>query len=343
MSQIKKNFIFNTLLTLSSYIINLFIFPHVSRVLGVELVGKIGFVNNVISYFSLFAIMGIGTVGIREIAACGNDRGKRSRVFSNILSIALLMTTVVTVVYIATICIIPRFRVDKSLFFVGISNLFFASLLIEWFYQGVENFKYITIRSVIIKIIYALVVIAVIKKPSDYLLYFILTASVTIINAIINLSYSRKYVDFSFRNISLKKYLRPIFSLGVYKVMVSMYTTFNVIYLGFVCSDVEVGYYYTSTKLFYILLNLFTAFTSVMMPRMSSLLAENKIEEFKQKTSNSFDFVFAISFPIIIFCIVYAPHIIMLLSGSGFEGAVAPMRIIMPVLLLTGFDTIKEG
>ena len=340
MSQIKKNFIYNVLLTLSSYIINIFIFPYVSRTLGVELVGKIGFVNNVVSYFSLFAIMGIATVGIREIAACGDDRQRRSKVFSDIFSIGLLMTTVMVGLYVLAICLVPRFREDHSLFIVGISNLFFTSLLIEWFYQGIENFKYIAVRSVIIKIIYALIILIVIKSPSDYLLYFILTSLVIIINAFINLSYSRNYVDLSFKNVNFKKYLKPIFSLGIYRVMVSMYTTFNVIYLGFVCSDIEVGYYYTSTKLFYILLNVFTAFTSVMMPRMSSLLAEKKFEEFRQKTTSSFDLVFAISFPLIIFCVVYAPHIIMLLSGKGFEGAITPMRIIMPVLLLTGMAQI---
>lgn len=340
MSQIKKNFVYNVLLTLSSYIINIFIFPYVSRVLGVELVGKIGFVNNVISYFSLFAIMGITTVGIREIAACGNDRERRSKVFSDILSIGLVMTTLVVAIYVLALCFIPRFREDYSLFIVGISSLFFTSLLIEWFYQGIENFKYITARSVIIKILYALIVVVLIKSPADYLKYFILTASVTVINAIINISHSRKYVDFSFKHVNLKRYIKPIFSLGIYRVMVSMYTTFNVIYLGFVCSDTEVGYYYTSTKLFYILLNVFSAFTSVMMPRMSALLAENKFEEFKKKTASSFDLVFAISFPLIIFCISYAPHIIMLLSGEGFEGAIAPMRIIMPVLLLTGMAQI---
>lgn len=327
-------------MTLSSYIINIFIFPYVSRTLGVELVGKIGFVNNVISYFSLFAIMGIATVGIREIAACGDDRQQRSKVFSDIFSIGLLMTTVMVILYVLAICFVPRFREDYSLFIVGVSNLFFTSLLIEWFYQGIENFKYIAGRSVIIKIIYALTILIVIKSPSDYLLYFILTSLVIIINAFINLSYSRNYVDLSFKHVNLKKYLKPIFSLGIYRVMVSMYTTFNVIYLGFVCSDTEVGYYYTSTKLFYILLNVFTAFTSVMMPRMSSLLAEKKFEEFRKKTTSSFDLVFAISFPLIIFCVVYAPHIIMLLSGKGFEGAITPMRIIMPILLLTGMAQI---
>ena len=340
MSQIKKNFIYNVLLTLSSYIINIIIFPYVSRVLGVELVGKIGFVNNVVSYFSLFAIMGIGTVGIREIAACGNDKQRRSKVFSEILSIALLMTTLVVGVYVLALCFVPRFREESSLFVVGISNLFFTSLLIEWFYQGIENFRYIAFRSVIVKIIYAFIVLITIKSPSDYLLYFVLTSLVIVINAFINLSYSRNYVDFSLKGVKIKRYIKPILSLGIYRIMVSMYTTFNVIYLGFVCSDTEVGYYYTSTKLFYVLLNIFTAFTSVMMPRMSSLLAENKFDEFKQKTNSSFDLVFAVSFPLIIFCVVYAPHIIMLLSGKGFEGAIAPMRIIMPVLLLTGMAQI---
>ncbi|MDL2224525.1 polysaccharide biosynthesis C-terminal domain-containing protein, partial [Bacteroidales bacterium OttesenSCG-928-M06] len=128
--------------------------------------------------------------------------------------------------------------------------------------------------------------------------------------------------------------------LGIYHILVSMYTTFNVIYLRFVSSDIEVGYYYTSTKLFYLILGIFSAFTSVMLPRMSSLLAEKNIKEFNQKINSSFQLVISCSLPVVIFSIVFAPQIINILSGNGYEGAIIPMRIIMPLILVTGIAQI---
>lgn len=340
MPRITTNFIYNVALTLSTYLINLVLFPYVSRVLGVDMVGKVGFVNDTINYFSIFALMGIATVGVREIAACGEDREKRSRVFSSLMVILAIMTIFVTVVYLGSIFVLNRFQADRTLFVAGTGTLLFTSLLIEWFYQGLENFRYITVRSVAVKLLYAAAVFLTVRKPEDYVLYFILTVGSIVLNALINLGYSRRFATFSFRNLDIRTYLKPVFSLGLYKVMISMFTTFNVIYLGFVASETEVGYYYTSKKLFFLVLGLFTAFASVMLPRMSSILAENRKEEFNRKIEQSFDIVLAFSVPVIIFFVIMAPQIIMLMSGPGYEGAVLPMRILSPVLLVTAMAQI---
>lgn len=340
MPRITTNFIYNVALTLSTYLINLLLFPYVSRVLGVDLVGKVGFVNETISYFSLFAILGIATVGIREIAACGDDREKRSRVFSSLFAIIGVLTTVVMVVYLVAIFVVNRFQADRNLFIIGTGTLFFTSMLIEWFYQGMESFRYITIRSVLVKLAYAVAVFLTVRSQAHYVRYFTLTVVAVVVNAMINMGYSRRFATLSFRNLDIRKYLKPVFSLGLYRVMISMYTTFNVVYLGFVASDAEVGYYYASKKLFYIMLGLFSALSTVMLPRMSALVENRQEEEFHRKVDQMFDLVFAIAMPLVIFLVVLAPQIISLMSGLGYEGAVLPMRIISPVLLLSSMAQI---
>lgn len=340
MPSLKKNFAFNIALTLSTYIINIFLFPYVSRTLGVETIGKIGFVTNTISYFSLFAMLGIGTVGIREIAACGIDKEKRSRVFSDLITISFFLTALTSIVYIVSVFFINRFQGYRDLLIIGIGTLFFTSLLIEWLYQGLEQFAYITKRSIFIKIIYALTVILLVKSQDDYLLYFALTVLVVILNSSINLIHSRHYVHYSWNGIPIKRYYKSIASLGLYSVMVSMYTTFNVIFLGFVCDDREVGLYYTSIKIFYILLGVMTAFTRVMLPRMSLIIATGNKEEFNRKIQGSFDLVFVFAMPIAATSVVLAPEIITLISGVGFEGAIVPFRIVMPMIVITGLAQI---
>ena len=335
MPKITTNFIYNVALTLSTYLINLILFPYVSRVLGVDMVGKVGFVNETVNYFSLFAVMGVATVGIREIAACGDDREKRSRVFSSLMAIVGVLTFGVTLVYLGSLFVVNRFQADRNLFVIGTGTLLFTSLLIEWFYQGMENFRYITIRSILVKLAYAAAVFLTVRRPEDYLIYFALTVGAVIVNAVINIGYSRRYATLSLHNVDLKAYLKPVFSLGMYKVMVSMFTTFNVIYLGFVSTETECGYYYTSKKLFYLVLGIFSAFAAVMLPRMSSMLADRKSQEFSQKIDQSFDIVFAFAIPLIVLFVLMAPQIIILMSGSGYEGAVTPMRILSPVLLVT--------
>ena len=340
MPKVTTNFIYNVALTLSTYLINLVLFPYVSRVLGVDMVGKVGFVNETISYFSLFAMLGVTMVGIREIAACGNDRERRSRVFSALMVFVGILTAVVMAVYLVSIFVVNRFHADRTLFLIGAGSLLFTSLLIEWFYQGLENFRYVTVRSLLVKLVYAATVFLTVRKPEDYVLYFSLTVGAVVVNALINIAYSRRFVTLSFRNLDLRRYVRPMVSLGLYKVMISMYTTFNVIYLGFVASNAEVGYYYSAKKLFYILLGLFSAFTSVMLPRMSALVENQQKQEFHRKVGQMFDLVFAVAMPLIVFLMIMAPQIIGLMSGPGYEGAILPMRIITPVLLLSSMAQI---
>lgn len=340
MARIAENVIYNIALTLSTFLINLILFPYVSRVLGVDYVGKIGFANNVISYFSLFAIWGIRSVGIREIAACGNDIRKRTEVYSTLMAFLVVTTVIVTSVYIIAVFTVPRFKADHSLLLIGSLSLFFTSFLIEWFYQGLEDFKYITLRNVAIRIVYAIMVFLFIKSPDNYLLYFILTVSVVLVNAAINLFYSHNFVKLSIKAINIKQYMKPLFSLGLYNIVLSMYTTFNVIYLGFVCSDTEVGYYYTSTKIYQIIIGFVAAFTAVMMPRISNLLNSNKEQEVNCKIKKSIELMLFVAIPLSIFFICMAPHVVLLISGTGYEGAVLPMRIIMPVIVIASLAQV---
>ncbi len=127
-----------------------------------------------------------------------------------------------------------------------------------------------------------------------------------VVNAVINFGHSRKFVHISFQKLLLKKYVKPFFMLGVYLLLTSMYTSFNVTFLGFVSGDMQVGYYSTSVKLFNIILALFSAFTGVMLPRMSLLIESGKMDEFKSLLYKSVDVLFCISVPLVIFTVVMA-------------------------------------
>lgn len=335
-NKIAKNFAYNLALTLSGYLINLAIFPYITRVLGVDMIGRTAFATNTVGYFSLFAVLGVATVGVREISACGEDREKRSKVFSSILGLITLVTLAVVTIFLVCIFTVPRLAADKDLLIIGTASLFFTSLLVEWFYQGIENFKYVTLRTVAVKLVYAALIFILVHKPEDYLVYFALTVAAVVVNALINLVYSRRFVDFKFSYVELGRFAGPIFFLGLYCIMTSMYTTFNVIFLGFVQPEAEVGCYYTATKIYYILLGVLSAFTTVMLPRMSAILSEHKTDEFNEKLGMSFDIVFAFAFPLIAGGVVLAPQLVRILSGPGYEGAITPMRIVMPVILVTG-------
>lgn len=333
---IKKNFAYKSVLTLSTYLINFITFPYVARVLGVERIGLVNFVDNTVNYFLLFATMGVGLLGVREIAAVKEDKKRRDQVYSSVLALNLLFTLVSLGIYLLCVVTIPKLCQYDELFYIGTAKILFTVFLVEWFFTGVENFRYITLRIILIKVLYIISVFLFVRDTSDYRLYFILTVGVVVLNALINQLYIREFVRVRWNNIQLFKYLKQNVTLGIYTLMTSMYLTFNVMYLGLVSNNTEVGYYTTAFKLYSVVLGFFTAFTNVMLPRMSSLLANGEKDRFQELVNRSFSVMSTCCIPLILCSMIMAPQIVYILSGPGYEGAILPMRIIMPAAFAVG-------
>lgn len=152
--------------------------------------------------------------------------------------------------------------------------------------------------------------------------------------------YLRNFISLKLIHFNLSHYFKPLCIFGTYSILTSMYTSFNTTFLGLVTSPTEVGYYTTATKLYSILIGIFTAFTGVMLPRMSSLIVDNNEAEFNRLLSKSYEALWAFSFPIALIGVLCAPDIIMIISGVGYEGAIIPMRIVMPLILIIGYEQI---
>lgn len=339
-SSITKNFAFNILLTLSTYIAQLVVYPYVSRTLGVENMGIIGFVNKTIDIFLIFSTLGISIVGIREIASVKKDKDALDRVFSGLATFILISTVLVAIVYLFAILWVTKFNIYSNLFLIGLSKLIFSTFLIEWFYQGIENFKFITIRSLIVKIIYIISVFLFVRDGDDTLVYFVLTTATVVLNSIINWAYSRNHVHFKLGFSEARLYCKPMFTYGLYNLLNATFSTFNYLFLGFIATPKEVGYYYTAENFYGILLALISAFTRVMLPRMSFLLADGRRSEFNRMIDKSFDVILSVCLPISIFGIFFASGMVDLFSGAGYEGSILPLQIMMTLVLINSINQI---
>ncbi len=333
-SPLRKNLAYKGVLTISNYIIGFVTFPYISRVFGVETLGLINFVDNTTNYFLLFATMGIGMLGVREIAAVKNNPSERDKVFSNILGLNLCFTVATLCIYLLVVALVPKLSQYAELFYIGAAKILFSAFLVEWFFTGIEDFKYITLRSVAVKTAYVIAVFVFVRQKEDYVLYFLLTIGIVVINSIINLLHVRQHINIICSELLKTRYLKSNISLGIYSIMTSMYLTFNVMYLGLVSDNTQVGYYTTAFKLYTVVLGLFNAFCNIMLPRMSALLAEGDYNRYHILLQKSFSLIARFSIPMIVGGIILAPQVIYLLSGPGYEGAILPMRIIIPAILL---------
>lgn len=337
---IKKNFFYSSILTTANYIFPMLTFPYVTRVLGPENIGICNFVDSIICYFLLLSMLGIGVVGVREIAKVKNNQEKLSQVFSSLVSINIVTTIFALIVLFFCVLYVPIFQGYREMMWIGALKILFNTLLIEWFFKGIEDFRYITIRSIIVRTMYVISVFVFVRSSEDYDIYYLLMTLMIVVNSFFNIFYSRRFAKFSLSKISFRPFVGPLVIMGLYSALTSMYTTFNTTYLGLVAGEVEVGYYSTATKLYSILIALFSAFTGVMLPRMSSILSEGRVGDFKHLLKKSVSVLFSFAVPVVVFSMIYAKEIVYIIAGPDFDGAVLPMRICLPLILFIGYEQI---
>lgn len=337
---LKKNFIYSSILTVSTYLFPLIVYPYVSRTLGLSNIGIVNFVDNLVNYFVFLSMMGITTVGVREIASVRSNRQALSTTFMSLLSLTILTTLLAIAILWISMYTVPTLIPFKDLLYVGLIKLVFNLFLIEWFFMGMEDFKYITKRSILVKFLYVISVFVFIKEPSDYKLYYFLSVAVVIINSLINIVYSRNFVKYTFSLVNLKPYYKAFLIMGVYILFTNVYTYLNPVWLGFVTNTDEVGYFTTATKLHHIIMAVLLSFTNILFPRVANLLAEGYKEEFWNKINAAFEAIFLFSFPVIVFLLVAGPDLLHLLVGDGFEGSYLPLRIVSPLVLIIGIEQI---
>ncbi len=338
---LKKNILYSGFLTTSLYVFQFITYPYVARVLGVTNIGICNYVQSIVQYFSLFSMLGISVLGVREIAKCNGNKEKLNQTFSKLFTLNASFTALVLILYLGTIEIVPQFSPYRHLLYIGATQLLFGTFAVEWLFRGIEDFRYITLRTLLVRIVYVVSVFLFVRDADDYVSYFVIYSGMIIANGIINWSYGTRFVKFSFQPITgIRQYVRPMIFLGSQLILTSLYTTFNIVYLGITCGDTQVGYYTTATKIENIILALYSSFTLVMMPRISALMESDNIDCVKRMITQSFNLLFAFVFPCIIFAEFYAEELVYLVAGLGYEGAVFPMRLVMPLMLVVGLEQI---
>ena len=192
---IKLNFIMNIILTMSSFIFPVITFPYVSRILLPEGTGKVAFATSLISYFSMFAQLGIPTYGIRACAKVRDNRNELSKTVHELLIVNLGMCVISYVALFMALRYVPRLAEDKSLYVIMSFTIVLTSIGMEWLYKALEQYTYITCRSVIFKFIALIAMFLLVHEKSDYIIYGGITIFASSASSVLNLINAHKYID----------------------------------------------------------------------------------------------------------------------------------------------------
>ena len=319
---IKLNMIMNVILTMSSLIFPLITFPYVSRIVGAEGIGKVTFATSVITYFSMFAQLGIPTYGIR---ACAKVRDNKELLSKTVHEILIINTITCIISYISlaiALTVIPKFASDKMLFLVISSTILLNALGVEWLFKALEQYTYITIRSIVFKFIALIAMFLLVHSETDYVMYGAVTILAASASNVLNFLYLPKLVYIKpIGNYNLAQHMKMILVFFALSVATTIYTNLDNVMLGFMTNDIEVGYYTASVKVKGILVSVVTAVSTVLLPRASYYVDKGLLKELYGIAKKAMSFVMLVAVPFVVYFTMYAKECIVLLSGRGGSGA----------------------
>lgn len=338
---ISFNYIMNTTLTISSILFPLISFPYVSRVLNPDGIGRVSFAMSFISYFSMIAQLGIPTYGIRECAKFRDDQEQLSTFVKEIILINSITCIITYIAFIICVLSINRLRSDKTLFVVMSCSIIFNAAGLEWLYKGLEEYAYITKRSILFKCLAFVGMFLLIRSENDVLIYGILTIFASVGSNLCNWINARKYVSFKGIHIgSLKKHMKPIIVFFLLSIASTIYTNLDNVMLGFITDDKEVGLYTSATKVKAALVSIVTSLGTVLLPRASYCIENNNMSEFDNISRKSLAFTSMLALPFMVYFSVVSKSCVLALSGKNYLNSVGAMVILMPTVFLIGISNI---
>lgn len=297
--------------------------------------------TSVITYFSMFAQLGIPTYGIRACAKVRDDRNELSKVAQELLLINIIMSIISYVVLFVLLFSVPKFRCEKELYVVLSFSIILTAIGMEWLYKALEQYTYITVRSVIFKFIALIGMFFLIHKQTDYIVYGGITIFAASASNILNLINAHKYIYLKpIGNYNFRRHLKPVLVFFAMSCATVIYTNLDTVMLGFMATDTDVGYYNAAVKIKGILVSIVTSLGTVLLPRVSYYIQRGEVKEFRRITRKALNFVLLMAMPLLIYFIYFAKEGIIFLSGNDYVGSIVPMQVIMPTLLLIGITNI---
>ena len=343
MPSLKGNIILNYINTISGLIFPIITFPYAARVLMPEGIGLVNFQNSIIGYIVLFTSLGIPLYAVREIAKCRNDLELRDRTTIEILILSILLSLLGYVAVWLLGAYVPRIHEEATLFYILSLTIVFTGIGAQWFYQGVEDFLFITVRGLIVRTLCAVSLFVFVKDKSDLLIYGLIIVGSTVGNNLINFIHLRKYLKparVKWNQLNITHHIRPTLNIFLLNVVISIYIQLNTIMLGFMTDDRAVGLFTSGTKLTHLITVVLTSLGTAMLPRCSHLISERKFHEFNVIITKSYHLLMFSAIPLTVGTILLARPLVYCFCGGDFSGAVPVVLYTAPTIILIGMTQV---
>lgn len=337
---ISINLIANGIKTLMSVLFPLITFPYASRVLGAAGIGKVNYATSIISYFSMFAALGISTYAIREGARIRDDKEKFSKFAKEMLNINLFTTLIAYGVLLIFLCL-PILKNYKILLIILSGTIVFTTIGMEWLFVIKEEYAYITKRAILFQFLSLILLFLLVRSKEDYGWYAALTVISSGGSAIWNLVYSRKLVNWRQKiTPEYKKHLKPIFLIFGTSIASSIYMTMDTTMLGAMSGDKATGIYTAAVKINTVVSTLIGTISSTILPRVSYYIGNGLKKEYEKLMQSSMDLLMMIAMPVAIGMMCTSDILILLFSGAEFLPGSTAAKILSAKVVIAAINRV---
>lgn len=337
MKSLAKNSLFNVTYKCTSVIFPLLMAAYVSRILSPDGVGRVASAQNIVTYFTILAALGLPTYGTKIISATKSSK-ELNRAFNELFIINVFSTTFCWIAYYTLIFTFSYFQGQRNLYCVTGLLIIFNYINVDWFYQGKEEYRYIMVRSLVVRFFSLLAVFLFVRTPEDYIIYALVLTLSKAANYIFNIYNLRKVVSFSFANINIKQHIKPVFVLLAASLAIEIYTLADTTMLSVMCGARSVGYYSTAVKSISVAKMLITSTIGVFLPRLSYYFAHKDMKQFITLVNRGFKLLLLLTIPAAIGVFLIADQITIILYGAEFAVSAVTTRILSLSIITVGFS-----
>ncbi len=334
-----KNYIYNMFYQAVAMILPFVTTPYLARTLGSEQLGIYSYTVSIATYFAVFGTLGIATYGQREVAFVQDNVKKRSKAFYEIFILKTITITLSMILFGVTFCINRGYsRYYQILLLEILAN----AIDIAWFFQGLEEFKKVLIRNLVIRVPATIAVFLLIKSENDLSIYLLIYSLSNLLGNLPLWLQLPKYIQkVDYKKLNIEQHLLPTVQLFIPQLATQLYTVLDRSFIGYLIDDKsQVEFYNQALKIIRLILTLSTALGTVMAPRMAKTYASGDKKRLREYMKTSLSFILMLSLPLMFGLLSIIDRFVPKFYGPGFDKVALLIKIASPIIIFVSISSV---
>ncbi|MDD3999664.1 MAG: oligosaccharide flippase family protein [Bacilli bacterium] len=339
---IRLNAIFKIILSICNILIPLFVGPYIIRMLSRSSYDIYTKASVEIQLFLALASSAIYTYGIRSVSKVREDKSEVKKVFTELFLISVLFNLFFSIMYLFYINYINNHQ-GEIIYYILLLQFLGSTFAVEWMNEAHENYRFITIKSLFVKVLYIVTVFFLIKGD-NMALYGLIVSLTYVLESLISFLYIYRKNRLKIRKLNFKRHAKSILLAFLITNISLLYVQTDKIMLALLVSDAAVTAYTISNYIVTSIYNVVISIFVVAIPRLTNLLHEKKLKEYRILYNEIMQAFLMIFIPILFYVFLFSEEIIVLYAAGKYNDSIIPLKLFVIVIFFNALVFIqREG